>query len=110
VGGRRQQPLQLLFNGVPFLKHLMIPNTKHPKSLAVEPTRPFGVRFDLLRVLAAVKFEYQPSLQANEIDDVWSEYLLATELESADLPVPDSLPSARFRVRHVLPQVSGEVA
>ena len=65
-----QSPPNHLLDRIPILKDLVVPETQHVKCLPREPLRSRLVVRHLFRVLAAVEFDNQPTLQAHEVHNV----------------------------------------
>ena len=61
-------------------------------------------------MLAAIEFDDQPRLEADEIEDIAVERDLPLELEALQLPAPQRLPQLRLRRRGVAAHGAGEVA
>ncbi|HEX2477192.1 MAG TPA: hypothetical protein VHK01_20725 [Lacipirellulaceae bacterium] len=48
-------------------------------------------------MLRSIELDDQPVRKANEVDGVWSDGRLATELKAAELPGAEQSPEALFR-------------
>ncbi len=59
-----------------------------------------------IRMLAAVEFDNQPPLAANEVDVVAIDGLLTDEFEAAELPTANACPQREFCRRECAPQRS----
>ena len=59
-------------------------------------------------MLAAVEFDDQPAFQANEIDDIRADGMLAAELAAHEGAVAQMVPDGAFGVGHGSPQMAGE--
>ena len=66
-----------------------------------------SVPIGLLGVLPAVQLDYQLSFQANEVHDEGPEWVLAAELEPAQLTVSQAFPREPFRVGHLMTEFTG---
>ena len=94
---------------VEVLQHLVVPATQHAKSCRLEIAVADGIatRF---RMLAAVDFDDQPRLEADEVEDVAVERHLALEFQAFELLVAESLPQDVLGLGRVGPHRAGEGA
>ncbi|OGA52932.1 MAG: hypothetical protein A3F74_06985 [Betaproteobacteria bacterium RIFCSPLOWO2_12_FULL_62_58] len=71
-----------------FLKHLVIPESEHAKSLRFDSAvATFIVAMPFL-VLSAIKLDYEPRLETREIGDIAADWHLAAETIPAKLAAP----------------------
>jgi len=109
VGGHVFQGLRdRIDNPIAVFKHLVIPKSKYPKSLAIEPLRPFQVLLPSVGMLTTIHLNNELSFEANEIDDVCANGRLPAELAIVYLPMPQLIPDALFGIGHVFTQLSSE--
>lgn len=62
-----------------FVKHLIVPKAQHNEAPRLQERGTRSVCINAFRVLASVQFNDNLSIQANEIDDVVTEWMLPTE-------------------------------
>jgi hypothetical protein len=86
----------------------VIPKSKYPKSLAIEPLRPFQVLLLSVGMLTTIHLNNELSFEANKIDDVGADGRLPAELAIVYLPMSQFIPDALFRIGHVFPELSSE--
>jgi len=101
-GGAFHSLINLVSDTFDFLQHIMIPESENGKSLVAQPCIPFGVIVTLFRVLAAIEFDNDSLLQADKVDDVAPQRLLAAELAAFNLPHSDPMPKQLLCVRGVV--------
>ena len=91
--------------------HVAVPKSQHAKSIADEmPVAgpiPRGVVIEI--VLAAIDFDDQLLLQANEVDDETAARRLAAEMKAALAPRAQMNPQLDFLRRHCLAQLAGDL-
>ena len=94
--------LQLTKN---FLEHdiglfqcVIIPEPDYPKTLRFKISCSLAIANSLLGVLPAIQLHYQLLFQADEINDVRWNRMLAPKLESAEVAVLQMQPKPQFRV------------
>lgn len=68
----------MLKNGFGFVKNLSVPESQHFEALCLQPLITVLIRFGC-RVLTTINFNNQLCFEANEICDVRSDRMLATE-------------------------------
>lgn len=59
-------------------------------------------------MLPTIQFNNETLFRTAEVYDVWTDWMLASELEAVDLPRADKIPQASFGVRLVRSQDSSE--
>ena len=75
--------------------------------MILEPTCPLNIR-SAVRMLAAIGFNDQSSVETHEIDDVCAKRMLPTELESGELPAAQCIPKPLFRVDRICSEFADE--
>lgn len=83
--------------------------TEHAKSSRLQPGGAILIRLRVLHVLAAINFNDQAGIVADEVDNIGPHHRLATEFESQQTSGPQVIPEQFFRIGGVLAQVSGEL-
>ena len=58
-------------------------------------------------MLPAVRFDYEPGLNASEVGDERTDGYLAPELEAAELAVAQMTPKSFFGIGRIAPQPTG---
>lgn len=94
-------------NGVGSLEHLVVPETQNPVALAVQPSRPRLVPDAPPSVLTAVDLDHHPRLDADEVDDEATDWVLAAELEAVQLPLAQLRPEQPLGEGHLAAQSAG---
>jgi hypothetical protein len=61
-------------------------------------------------VLTSIDFDHDPSIKADEIQDVISKWHLSAKLETDEAAVAQEAPHLRFCVRWVVPHTAGRAA
>ena len=84
-------------------QNLAVPITQHRQSLSVQPVIPLDN--PLTAVVAAINFDDELSGEADEVDDVASDWLLPAEMVGADLPGTETSPYRPLGVGSVYAQV-----
>jgi len=81
--------------------HLIGPETKHAKAIALQPSRAARIMRGLsgFAVLTAVHLDHQPRRQANEIGKIWPQWKLPTEAQAVDLFAPKRVPKFALGIR-----------
>src|SRR5579864_6962447 len=76
-----QAPLNAFKNKIEILNHLDIPVTHHTESLALEKScaRCISCNIRSDRMLTAIEFDNELLLEANRVNNIWSDRLLASE-------------------------------
>jgi hypothetical protein len=91
------------FDGVTLLPKFVIPKSNDLKAVLLQPISPSAIVFLLLRLgmLAAIEFQDQPSIEANEIGDEGAKRNLAPKFETGKAAVSQLGPKQAFAVGHV---------
>ena len=89
--------------GINFLQHLIVPKPEDTKACIVQDLIANTVASAVL-MLAAIHLNNQPHFQANKVEHKIQEWMLATELETRDLPTTQALPQAILCISHVASQ------
>ena len=100
----QDQP-QRLHHAVEVLDHIDIPEPQHMITRRFQKRGPVGVRVHIM--LAAVQFDDQLGLDAEEIHHIAADRRLAAELGGFELAVAQRVPEAAFDVRRVPAQAGG---
>jgi hypothetical protein len=85
----------------------VVPEAQDGKALDFEPVGAPSIVLSLVSVLATVDLDDQLALQADEVDDEWTQRLLATELVAQHLAPAQPGPQGPLGVGHVLAQLPG---
>jgi hypothetical protein len=88
----------------------VIPEPVYAEPLSSEPIGSSLIGFHLFRVLPAVQFNDQPTVQANEIGHERAERHLPAELVPAELAIPQPGPRECLSLCQVLAEFSGSVS
>jgi hypothetical protein len=72
----------------------VIPVSQYPEALLYQPSAPLSIVFNLITMLSAVDLDDQVALETHEINNVWADRLLASELEAVQPAVTQSLPQS----------------
>jgi hypothetical protein len=80
------------------LEHFVVPEAQHDIPGLFQKSGSFAVISGSVRVLPAVKLDHDFSFQANEIQNVVTERVLAPEFAVFDLPLTQTLPESGFRL------------
>jgi hypothetical protein len=91
-GGSAKRCRDLLCNPGPVAKHVVIPKSQNPESLALEPSAPLGIAVSLQRVLTAIDFNDQLRFKTHKVDDVGTDRLLPAKAMVHDLPTAQQCP------------------
>ena len=87
-----------LEHNIRLLQRIIIPEPDYPKALRLETSCSPGIAINLFGVLPAIQFHYQLLFEADEINDVRRNRMLAPELESTEIAVFQMQPKPQFRV------------
>ena len=88
-------------HGLHIDKHFAIrePHDTKATSLQIDGSGGISRYAATVRMLATINLDHQAALEAAEIQDVWAEGLLTSELGLGDLPRPQPPPKRRLSVR-----------
>lgn len=86
-----------------FLKNLIVPKTKHPKACYLKEARSLIVCTSCFRMLPPIKFDDQLSFQADKIENIVAERMLAAKLH-AKLFAAQELPEKALGVSCFFPE------
>ncbi len=67
------------------MQKVVVPEPQYAEASRLQPGRTPLIVFDCIGMLASVHFDYEPSFEADEIDDVWTHRNLAPEAIAGDL-------------------------
>ncbi len=96
---RGQQLPQYFFqHSIRFFQRVMVPKPDYAKTHRFKTRCSLSIAHSLLGMLAAVQFNYQFSLKADEINDVRRNRMLSPKLESAEVAILQMQPQPRFGV------------
>src|SRR4051812_7965654 len=95
-----------LLNRFPILEGFVVPKSQDGVTLSCKKLRARLIGFDLFSVLAAVQFQDQFALQADEIKNVRPHRHLPAKLEAAELAITNFVPNESLGICHVLSEVS----
>jgi len=105
-----QRPPNHLFDNVPILKNLVIPESQHPKPLPCKPGGALCVVYPTLRVLTAVEFQDQALVKTDKVRDERAEGDLTAKLVGGETAVSQSTPDESLRVTLGLSKLAGSIA
>src|SRR5262245_14765912 len=87
-------------------QYIVVPEPQHAIAFRLQPACALLVVLSLLRMLAAIHFDYHAALETNEVHDEFANRLLAPELYAPNLPAPELLPEPLLRVRQFAAKLS----
>ncbi len=97
----RVRGLQCLQNGIDHAigigQDLIIPESKHPPALTLQPCRPATVGLTI-GMLSAIDLDDEAVGDAGEIEDEWTERMLPPELITFQTPSAQSRPQPTFGI------------
>ena len=79
-------------NTLDVFEYLIVPEPQHEKSRLLQKQSTCSIGLDVFRMLTAIQLDNESPFQANEIQDVVSERVLAPELAIAKLPSAKTTP------------------
>jgi hypothetical protein len=82
----------------------VIRETENHKPRSNKPSIPAAVTHRPGEVRGTIGFDDEARLLAEEVDDKWSDRMLASEFGAHDLSAPQHLPKRLFRWRRAAPQ------
>jgi hypothetical protein len=88
----------------------VIPKPQKAETLRLKPVRSPSIRFDLLRMLATIKLNDYPGLQADEINNVCANWSLSSESVAVDLTMTKLAPESALSVSHIFSKGPSEVS
>ena len=88
---------------------VVIPEAHDPESLRTQERIAFGIH-RRVHVLSAIGFDHEAYLEAGEIDDKWTDRILAAEPVFIHAAKPEDRPQAAFGGRHFAPKYSRRIA
>jgi hypothetical protein len=80
-----EMPKNMLHDPIRVLERVIVPNSDDAESLSFEPGRAHAIMRRCDRVLAAIDFDDQLLLEADEIDDISTNRSLASEFQAIEL-------------------------
>jgi hypothetical protein len=92
VRGAVQRAVDHLHDFICAKKNVVVPKSQDLVAGCFQFGRAPGVILDLVLMLAAVNFDYELSIQADEVDDVRSQRVLSSKFVLFQVPVPQELP------------------
>ena len=90
-------------------QHLMVPKPYDRKALRLKISGSGLVFFDLNRVLPAVYFNHELTINADKVAYIWTDRVLPPELAAGDGSIAQQLPQAAFGVGLCFAKLSGFV-
>jgi hypothetical protein len=66
------------------IHYIVIPEAQYRETLRCEPCTTLAIIGDLIAMLAAIDFNDEPMLHANEINNAWAQRFLALELQTEE--------------------------
>ena len=91
-----------LSHAIQIFQNIIVPEAKDTIAFAFEERRSRRIS-QTVRMLAAVSFDDQPTLLANEVGNERPDRLLTTEFCSSQLAVAQHSPKHPFRIGHLAP-------
>jgi hypothetical protein len=92
---------------VDVLVDLRHPEPQHAKAHLAEALISPRVVDELIAVVIAIDFDYQPCVQAREVCEIGTDRNLASKLASHQLPVAQAVPEPPLGPGHLPPQLLG---
>jgi hypothetical protein len=89
---------------------LVVPEAKDPVALLGKKGRALRVGIALGRMLTTVELDDQPFLRAAEVDEEWTNRMLATELEAPETAITKTRPESTLALGLGAPQPASEVS
>jgi hypothetical protein len=89
---------------------LVIPKAYDPKSLSIQRRRPSFVIFRALEMLRAIELDDQSLIYAAEVDDIGTNWMLATKFETVELVPAKFGPKRILRIALIAPKPSRLIA
>jgi hypothetical protein len=102
---RKQNRLQYLIRAQ---QHIVVPEAEYAKTAVAKPciTTAVGGRVEML---AAIKLDYEPAFDTNEIDDIRANRMLAAETMATKIVSSQEIPDALLGIGQVSAQLPREV-
>jgi hypothetical protein len=100
-----QHPQNTLCYSIQIAQHLVVPEANHPPSLLFQPSGPLQVSV-VVGMLTAIDLDRQPMLEAGEIEDERTDWMLTPEFVVLQLPPAENRPKAPFGIGHLDPQLA----
>jgi hypothetical protein len=97
---------QHLEHALDIAERIVVPNANCAVSEVAQHRVAFGV-CNIVGMLAAIHFDDDAQLAANEVDEIRSDRLLPRELETPELPIAKMSPKHKFSARALPPQGAG---
>lgn len=88
----RQMPMNIIHDIVDAGQHLVIPVADDAITLPLQQRRSLRIIARLQRMLAAVDFNHQPGLRAQEVDDITMDRHLPPKTKALDLSCAQTAP------------------
>ena len=93
-----QYPDDTLQNCIRIVENCIVPKAQDPITLSFNKTSSSLVRFDLLRMLSAIEFDYQAPLHTAKVSYERSNGMLPAEFSTTQLAVTQTRPKFLLRV------------
>ena len=106
----KNQPLESFKHRFHSQQCFVIPEPHHPKSLSIEKRGPPFIIFPALEMLRAVQLDDQLFIYAAKIDDIPADWMLSSELETAELVGAKFAPERILGIALITPQPSRLIA
>jgi hypothetical protein len=85
-------------------KHFVVPDSNDGEALFFEPAIPLVVG-RLGCMMTAIQLDHESMLEANEVDDVMADRILALEFASVQPTAPQAVPERAFGIRRLLAEL-----
>src|SRR5215813_10609370 len=96
-----------LHDAIRIRQHVVVPETEHEVSLQFQDPRPGDVLLSSLHVLATIKLNDEPSIDAHEVDNITINRCLPAELPTRKAPIAQTKPKHPLRIGLIAAQSSG---
>lgn len=100
-----QHPPDLVQHTISLTQNVVIPESQHTPTSALEPTSTPLVA-NGLRVLATIGFNDKLPFNTREVGNEWTNRMLAPEFAAAEAPGAKEIPEQPLRIGHMTPQVA----
>ena len=82
-------------------QHLVVPESQYAEALRFQPARTLFILGVLQRMVTAINFENNLAFETDEINNVLTDRLLASEFRAVDLATINSAPEALLGIGQV---------
>ena len=89
-------------------QHIVVPESQNPIAVIDKPFVANNI-VRIVRVLASIDLNNEPTLATDQINCVWTDRLLPDEFVTVETPRPEAIPQSRLRLGGGPAQASGAV-